>query len=197
MSRLGKLRVWGSRHGDSDVVIVSLDMGDGAQPPLARLDLADSLQHREHSPDGFSWGYGGSGPSQLAFAILLETKGLEFAETHYMDFKFATVANIPREWDAWKLVVDLDRWILEPEGEDVIEITQRLVDPVDSKITQEQQLSTETKLALGRLIVEIERRYVQGEPKSWVDGQMLTHAQSLFDLLPMTDLEVDRIFEEG
>jgi len=26
----------------------------------------------DHSPDGFSWGFGGSGPAQLALAILLE-----------------------------------------------------------------------------------------------------------------------------
>ncbi|MCK4554525.1 hypothetical protein KAU19_06245, partial [Candidatus Parcubacteria bacterium] len=25
-----------------------------------------------HSPDGFAWGYGGSGPAQLALAILIE-----------------------------------------------------------------------------------------------------------------------------
>jgi hypothetical protein len=25
-----------------------------------------------HSPDGFNWGYGGSGPARLALAILLE-----------------------------------------------------------------------------------------------------------------------------
>jgi hypothetical protein len=25
-----------------------------------------------HSPDGFNWGYGGSGPAQLALAICLE-----------------------------------------------------------------------------------------------------------------------------
>lgn len=28
-----------------------------------------------HSPDVFEWGYGGSGPSQLALAILLEVTG--------------------------------------------------------------------------------------------------------------------------
>lgn len=35
-----------------------------------------SLQIRNHSPDGFSWGYGGSGPHQLALALLLE-EGLD------------------------------------------------------------------------------------------------------------------------
>ena len=35
-----------------------------------------SLQVQSHSPDGFSWGYGGSGPHQLALALLLE-EGLD------------------------------------------------------------------------------------------------------------------------
>ena len=30
------------------------------------------LEYCNHSPTGFEWGYGGSGPSQLAFCILLQ-----------------------------------------------------------------------------------------------------------------------------
>lgn len=29
----------------------------------------------DHSPDGFQWGYGGSGPAQLALALLLDVIG--------------------------------------------------------------------------------------------------------------------------
>ena len=36
------------------------------------FDPARSQQLRNHSPNGFEWGYGGSGPSQLALALLLE-----------------------------------------------------------------------------------------------------------------------------
>jgi len=32
----------------------------------------DSQKVRNHSPDGFAWGYGGSGPAQLALAICLK-----------------------------------------------------------------------------------------------------------------------------
>lgn len=35
------------------------------------LDPHFSQQFRNHSPDGFEWGYGGSGPAQLALGILL------------------------------------------------------------------------------------------------------------------------------
>ena len=34
------------------------------------LTPEESWTYRIHSPDGFAWGYGGSGPSQLALAIL-------------------------------------------------------------------------------------------------------------------------------
>jgi len=47
-----------------------------------------------HSPDGFNWGYGGSGPSQLALALMLELAP-EQAMNHYQDFKWALVARLP------------------------------------------------------------------------------------------------------
>lgn len=36
------------------------------------LDLNKSLAVISHSPTGFNWGYSGSGPAQLALAIMLE-----------------------------------------------------------------------------------------------------------------------------
>lgn len=57
-----------------------------------RLDPATSLKLRNHSPDGFAWGYGGSGPSQLALAILLHFASKEFALKHYQQFKFDVIA---------------------------------------------------------------------------------------------------------
>lgn len=41
---------------------------DGKPPRILSLDR--SLRVVQHSPAGFNFGYGGSGPSQLAFAIL-------------------------------------------------------------------------------------------------------------------------------
>ena len=37
-----------------------------------KLSLEKSLKIADHSPDGFQWGYSGSGPAQLAAAILYE-----------------------------------------------------------------------------------------------------------------------------
>lgn len=39
-----------------------------------------------HSPDGFNWGYQGSGPTQLALAILLQYGSQQFAVRYYHDF---------------------------------------------------------------------------------------------------------------
>ena len=41
------------------------------------LDPSRSQQIFNHSPNGFSWGYGGSGPAQLALALLLEAGASE------------------------------------------------------------------------------------------------------------------------
>ena len=40
-----------------------------------RLDPRPSQKLFNHSPDGFEWGYGGSGPAQLALALVLDTLG--------------------------------------------------------------------------------------------------------------------------
>jgi hypothetical protein len=61
---------------------------DGEELPL-RNDLAD------HSPTGFGWGYGGSGPAQLSLALLahlLEDDAL--AVVWYQRFKDHFVANL-------------------------------------------------------------------------------------------------------
>jgi len=63
---------------------------DGA-PLDPRLDL------RNHSPTEFEWGYGGSGPAQLALAILADHLGDdEEALNLYQRFKWMVVAELPR-----------------------------------------------------------------------------------------------------
>lgn len=63
------------------------------------LDPLPSQKIRNHSPDGFQWGYGGSGPAQLALAILLDHFGDEArAQKYYQRFKFRAVANFFNDW---------------------------------------------------------------------------------------------------
>lgn len=83
---------------------VTVLRGDGTSYPLdPRLDLV------QHSPTGLEWGYGGSGPAQLAFAIAMDYCGdPRIARGIYQDLKWAVVAGLPRE--RWELGAD----VIEP-----------------------------------------------------------------------------------
>jgi hypothetical protein len=73
------------------------------QPLDSRQDL------RNHSPDGFEWGYTGSGPAQLALALLADHLGDSVKAIElYQEFKFSVVAGFSR--DGWILTTrDIDR----------------------------------------------------------------------------------------
>ena len=59
-----------------------------------KLSLEKSLKIADHSPDGFQWGYSGSGPAQLAAAILNEITGdPKIAREYYQMFKFDHVSH--------------------------------------------------------------------------------------------------------
>ena len=59
-----------------------------------KLSLEKSLEIAKHSPDGFQWGYSGSGPAQLAAAILYEiTDDVELSRTYYELFKHDHVSQ--------------------------------------------------------------------------------------------------------
>jgi hypothetical protein len=72
------------------------------RPLPMRLDLVN------HSPTGFGWGYGGSGPAQLALALLADHLGDdEEALDLYQDFKWRVVPGLPAE--GWTLTsADID-----------------------------------------------------------------------------------------
>ena len=72
-----------------------------------------SLRVYSHSPDGFAWGYGGSGPAQLALALLLEA-GLGDAEAIelHQAFKWKFIAPVHSR-EPLTLTIDVDDWIKE------------------------------------------------------------------------------------
>ena len=74
------------------------------------LDPKPSQDIINHSPDGFNWGYGGSGPAQLALGILLDVTGdSNLALRYYHDFKNDCIRGMP---DNWKLKeVSVLTWI--------------------------------------------------------------------------------------
>lgn len=76
-----------------------------------RIAPGRSQRLRNHSPDGFNWGYGGSGPAQLALAILLFV-GIpdEDALRLYQNFKWDFIARLPFNEDA-SFDVNLEDWL--------------------------------------------------------------------------------------
>lgn len=92
----------GKRYGDQSAEVFIRDAGS-IRPLSPRFDL------RNHSPTGFEWGYGGSGPAQLALAILADHLGDDAkALRFYQRFKARVIAIIPQEKD-WTLTpADVD-----------------------------------------------------------------------------------------
>ena len=74
-----------------------------------RLDPRPSQKVYNHSPDGFNWGYPGSGPSQLALAIMLQAAKLDLAMQLYHQFKRDFVAVFPQS--DFEVDIDVEGWI--------------------------------------------------------------------------------------
>lgn len=60
-----------------------------------RLDPSKSQKVHNHSPDGFNWGYGGSGPAQLALSLTLEVLDTDAAILEYQNLKWEIIAQLP------------------------------------------------------------------------------------------------------
>ena len=88
------------RDSISGQSLVSVSDGRKSEPLPLRLDLFN------HSPTGFSWGYTGSGPAQLALALLADALGDDdLAVRLHQDFKFKVVACWP-EGERWWITAD-------------------------------------------------------------------------------------------
>lgn len=85
-----------------------------------------SLSVRNHSPAGFNWGYQGSGPAQLALAILLEVTDVPEAQRAYQDFKRTVVAS----WHD-------DRWACTTEAINTWLALWRTLNPIDDQVEEE------------------------------------------------------------
>ncbi len=95
----------GHRTDDDGYAVVVEENGSshGLDP---RFDL------RVHSPVGFSWGYGGSGPAQLALALATDVLGDDDrARSVYQKLKFRLIGRLPE--DGWTLTEDRIRTVIE------------------------------------------------------------------------------------
>lgn len=69
-----------------------------------------------HSPCGFSWGFGGSGPAQLALGLLMDAVGTDEARRCYQAFKWDVVAAWPQD-GPWEISeAGIRRWAEEHDG---------------------------------------------------------------------------------
>lgn len=87
----------GYRSPQGSITVTIAHIGDGPE-------WGETLPHLlRHSPDGFNWGYCGSGPAELARCILLHALPGRDADRLYQDFKRAHVAH----WgDTWAITQD-------------------------------------------------------------------------------------------
>jgi len=84
----------------------AVDVTVNGRPLNPRLDLWN------HSPSGFEWGYGGSGPAQLALALLSDHIGDDDqAVILHQDFKRSVVANL--DYVGWTLTSEHIQEIVE------------------------------------------------------------------------------------
>ena len=71
------------------------------------LDPKHSQALINHSPDGFEWGYGGSGPSQLALSICMELFDQTTALWIYQQFKREHIATLEQGKD-FDIFIDIN-----------------------------------------------------------------------------------------
>lgn len=90
-----------------------------------RKSLLPTYQHiKNHSTNGFEWGYNGSGPSQLAFAIVYDiTKDEELSLQLYKEFKRRVIAPLPSDY--WRLSTDVIKAHLQKIWKDIHDPSNR------------------------------------------------------------------------
>jgi hypothetical protein len=120
-----------------------------------------SVRVRPHSPDGFSWGDGGSGSAQLALALLLELTHEDLALLWYQDVKWQIIARLPQD----DVLIDSR------------EIVDCVVNEVKAQLMAEERpqgrrfrsAEDETRLATQAAAVEVDYRYSREDLKALFD----------------------------
>jgi hypothetical protein len=99
-------RYVGKYVGTPRTPIVQIEIGaSGRWIASGRRYLPLRLDLRRHSPSGFAWGYGGSGPAQLALALLADATDAATALEHYQAFKWLVISKLPED-EAWTLTAE-------------------------------------------------------------------------------------------
>ncbi len=117
MRRVGKIyrgrRLEPADETLSDVVIAVMPQGK----PLKQIV--------RHSPTGMQWGYGGSGPADLALSILTDVFAgrVELADLYYQDFKMDFVAGWGNEWIVTEATIN--DWLTVKTGQGIAELIRK------------------------------------------------------------------------
>jgi hypothetical protein len=87
---------------------------EGFEDVVCKPDGTTNVPHRivHHSPTGLAWGYGGSGPADLALNALAAYIGSEEAKLYYQDFKWKFIAVMPEQGGTIKRE-EIMNWIEE------------------------------------------------------------------------------------
>lgn len=90
-----RYRGYVGRPGEPDRVTVEDPAGSRPLPHIVR-----------HSPDGFAWGYSGSGPEDLALSLLADATGdIGLATALHHDFAHDVIAGLARS-EGWTLTAE-------------------------------------------------------------------------------------------
>jgi hypothetical protein len=112
------LRFRGYRKEGVAQVVMDQVQDDGRNNAAISLDLTLPPRHdlSNHSPTGFEWGFVGSGPSQLALAILAAaTENDTLALALHNSFTWQVVTKLPHEhWYLHQL--DVLMWTIREVG---------------------------------------------------------------------------------
>lgn len=99
-----------------------------------------SLKIRNHSPDGFSWGYHGSGPAQTALAICLHIlKNHYVAEALYQNFKDDFVATWQPSGAPFRQKIDVANFLIDHHDRLQIAIERLLWEEESKRFAEEDQ----------------------------------------------------------
>ena len=81
-----------------------------SEPDAFVRELDVTARARQHSPTGFAWGYGGSGPAALAHSLLTDVMGESYANVHYMEYKWDIIAGLHQD-QPWVMTdKDIREW---------------------------------------------------------------------------------------
>ncbi len=108
------MKTYSGVRTESRCAVTVEDDSGGSRGLDPRFDL------RSHSPSGFEWGYGGSGPAQLALALAADVLGDDEAALGVAQrLKFRVVGRLPE--GGWTLteaeLADTVRSLARPDGE--------------------------------------------------------------------------------